>query len=167
VVAIPQNLDSADVSAELLQMVRAGVDAAAAPAAAVEVTMQLLAQTFPRWGWVGVYVLRGDALHLGPFVGPATEHTVIPVGQGVCGTAVAEDRNQVVADVTALGNYLACSTGTRSEIVVLVRHEGRVVGQIDVDSDDVGTFGPDDEAVLSAVAEVIAAPVAALANPYP
>jgi L-methionine (R)-S-oxide reductase len=155
------------VSAELIQLVRAGVDAADGPRAAVEITMQLLAETFPRWGWVGVYLLAGDRLHLGPYVGPETEHTVIPVGQGVCGTAVAEDRNQLVADVRELDNYLACSVGTRSELVVLIRHEGRVVGQIDVDSDDVGAFGSDDEAVLSAVAEVIAAPAAALARPNP
>ena len=47
----------------------------------------------PRWGWVGIYLLVGDTLVLGPFVGPPTEHTRIPVGRGVCGTAVAEDRN--------------------------------------------------------------------------
>jgi hypothetical protein len=66
----------------------------------------------------------------------------------VCGTAVAEDRNVVVDDVRELGNYLACSVGTRSEIVVLIRDGGEVVGQFDVDSDDVGAFGPADEALL-------------------
>ncbi|HYH50937.1 MAG TPA: GAF domain-containing protein, partial [Acidimicrobiia bacterium] len=74
------------------------------------------------------------------------------VGRGVCGTAVAEDRNVVVEDVRALDNYLACSPGTRSEIVVLIRDGEDVVGQFDADSDDVGTFGAIDEALLERLA---------------
>jgi L-methionine (R)-S-oxide reductase len=105
---------------------------------------------------VGVYLLVGDRLVLGPFVGPTTEHTRIPVGRGVCGTAVAEDRNIVVDDVRDLDNYLACSVGTRSEIVVLIRHGDEVVGQFDVDSDNVGAFGPADEALLEHLAALAA-----------
>lgn len=114
--------------------------------------VELLAAAHPSWGWVGIYLLVGDALVLGPFVGPATEHTRIPVGRGVCGTAVAEDRNVVVDDVRDLDNYLACSVGTRSEIVVLIRDGGEVVAQFDVDSDNVGAFGPADEALLEHLA---------------
>jgi len=116
-----------------------------------------LAAAHPRWGWVGVYLLVGDTLVLGPSVGPPTEHTRIPVGTGVCGTAVAEDRNVVVDDVAALDNYLACSVGTRSEIVVLIRDGDDVVGQFDVDSDDLAAFGPADEALLTRLA-VLAGP---------
>jgi L-methionine (R)-S-oxide reductase len=116
--------------------------------------VEALAASHPNWGWVGVYLLVGDTLVLGPYVGPATEHTRIPVGTGVCGTAVAEGRNVVVEDVTALDNYLACSVGTRSEIVVLIRDGDDVVGQFDVDSDDVGAFGPDDEALLEQLAHL-------------
>lgn len=114
--------------------------------------VQGLAAAHATWGWVGVYLLAGDTLVLGPYVGPPTEHTRIPVGRGVCGTAVAEDRNVVVEDVRALDNYLACSVGTRSEIVVLIRDGGDVVGQFDVDSDDAGAFGPADEALLERLA---------------
>src|SRR5581483_8775199 len=113
--------------------------------AALRRVVEILAATHPSWGWVGVYLLVGDTLVLGPFVGPPTEHTRIPVGRGVCGTAVAEDRNVVVEDVRHLDNYLACSVGTRSEIVVLIRDGGDVVGQFDVDSDDLAAFGPADE----------------------
>ena len=120
--------------------------------AALRAVVEHLAATHPAWGWVGVYLLAGDTLILGPYVGPATEHTRIPVGRGVCGTAVAEDRNVVVDDVRELDNYLACSVGTRSEIVVLIRDGGEVVGQFDVDSDDVGAFGPADEALLERLA---------------
>lgn len=131
---------------------------------AIAHAVRTLAAARPRWGWVGVYLVHGDELRLGPFAGPPTEHTRIPVGVGVCGTAVAQDRNVVVDDVTELDNYLACSVGTRSEIVVLIRHEGMVVGQIDVDSDDVGAFGPDDERLLEQVATRIAPAAAALAS---
>ena len=116
-----------------------------------------LAAAHPSWGWVGIYLLVGDTLVLGPFVGPPTDHDRIPVGTGVCGTAVAEDRNLVVDDVRSLDNYLACSVGTRSEIVVLIRDAGEVVGQFDVDSDDIAAFGPDDEALLEHLA-VLAGP---------
>jgi GAF domain-containing protein len=114
--------------------------------------VELLAGDHPTWGWVGIYLLVGDALVLGPFVGPPTDHARIPIGTGVCGTAVAEDRNVVVDDVRAIDNYLACSVGTRSEIVVLIRDGGEVVGQFDVDSDDVAAFGATDEALLNRLA---------------
>ena len=120
--------------------------------AALQRVVETLAGAHPSWGWVGVYLLVGETLVLGPFVGPPTEHTRIPVGVGVCGSAVADDRNQVVDDVRELDNYLACSVGTRSEIVVLIRDGGEVVGQFDVDSDDVGAFGPSDQALLEHLA---------------
>jgi GAF domain-containing protein len=122
--------------------------------AALRRVVEILAGAHPAWGWVGVYLLAGDTLLLGPYVGPPTEHTRIPVGVGVCGTAVARDANVVVDDVTALDNYLACSMGTRSELVVLIRDAGEVVGQFDVDSDDLAAFGPADEALLEALAAV-------------
>lgn len=111
-----------------------------------------LSRELPQAGWVGVYWLDRDALRLGPYVGPKTEHVRIPVGTGVCGTAVAEDRDQVVDDVRTRENYLACSPTVRSEIVVLVRQNGHVVGQIDCDSDQVGAFGTQDHAFLKMVA---------------
>jgi len=120
--------------------------------AALQGVVESLAAAHPSWGWVGVYVLVGQTLVLGPFVGPPSEHTRIPVGIGVCGTAVARDTNVVVDDVRRLDNYLACSAGTRSEIVVLIRDGAEVVGQFDVDSDDVAAFGPADEALLEHLA---------------
>lgn len=120
--------------------------------ATLQRVVEILAAAHPAWGWVGVYLLVGDTLVLGPFAGPSTDHTRIPVGTGVCGTAVAENRNLVVDDVRNLDNYLACSVGTRSELVVLIRDAGEVVGQFDVDSDDVAAFGPEDEALLGHLA---------------
>ncbi len=124
----------------------------------------LLHDARPAWDWVGVYLLAGDDLVLGPYVGDPTDHVRIPVGRGVCGTAVATGHNQVVDDVTGLDNYLACSTSTRSEIVILIRHRGEIVGQFDVDSDTPAAFCSHDEALLSALAEMAAPRSAALAQ---
>jgi L-methionine (R)-S-oxide reductase len=110
----------------------------------------------PDWDWVGIYLLAGDTLVLGPYVGAPTDHTHIPVGFGVCGTAVARDANIVVDDVRLLDNYLACSAATRSELVVLIRDAGGVTGQFDVDSDAVGAFRPEDEALLEHLAALAA-----------
>ncbi|MCO5295878.1 MAG: hypothetical protein M9921_03385 [Fimbriimonadaceae bacterium] len=85
------------------------------------------------YDWSGIYRLEGDALVLDAYVGAPTDHGRIPVGRGVCGTAVSEDRNQVVTDVRELANYLACSVSTRSEIVVLIRDGAKILGQIDID----------------------------------
>lgn len=115
--------------------------------------MQLLHDGLSHYHWVGIYWLHGDMLILGPFVGPPTDHTQIPVGRGVCGTAVAENTNQIIEDVRALDNYLACNLETRSEIVVLMRDSrGEIIGQIDVDGTEVGSFDKTDEVFLEEVA---------------
>jgi GAF domain-containing protein len=100
----------------------------------------------PRFHWTGIYELYPDAmLRLGPFVGSPTDHVFIAVGRGVCGTAVAEKRNMNIPDVRKVSNYLACSTATRSELVVLIRSGNEIHAQIDIDSHEVAAF--DDEAV--------------------
>ncbi|MEE9207250.1 MAG: GAF domain-containing protein [Gemmatimonadota bacterium] len=107
-----------------------------------------------KYDWVGIYVLEGDTLILHNYLGAVTDHERIAVGVGVCGTAVAEERNILVDDVRSLDNYLACSVETRSEIVVLIRDEaGTILGQLDLDSDTPGAFGPADEAELQVVAD--------------
>jgi GAF domain-containing protein len=107
--------------------------------------------------WSGVYRLEGQELVLDEYVGAPTEHTRIPVGVGVCGTAVARGEDQVVADVRDLENYLACSLETRSEAVVLIRRDGKVLGQIDIDGHQVGRFGEAETGLLRELADLIAA----------
>ena len=124
--------------------------------------VRLVHEAHPSWDWSGIYLLTGGVLVLGPSTAPA-DHDRIEVGEGVCGTAVSEDKNQVVEDVREVENYLACSIHTRSEIVVLIRHEGEIVGQFDIDSDAVGAFKAEDEALLEDLAEVVAPRVASLA----
>ena len=124
--------------------------------------VRLVHEAHPSWDWSGIYLLKGGVLVLGPSTAPA-DHDRIKVGEGVCGTAVSEDKNQVVEDVREVENYLACSIQTRSEIVVLIRHEGEIVGQFDIDSDTVGAFTREDEALLEELAGIIAPRVASLA----
>ena len=107
----------------------------------------------------------GETLVLGPRTAPA-DHSRIAIGEGVCGTAVSEDRNQVVEDVREVENYLACSIHTRSELVVLIRDSGKIVGEFDIDSDTVGAFGHEDEALLEEMGTLVSGRVASLAAAY-
>src|SRR5213594_3717478 len=101
-----------------------------------------------RFHWTGIYELFPDnVLRLGPFIGAPTDHVFIGVGRGVCGTAVAERRNMNIPDVRRVENYLACSTETRSELVILIRSGDTIHAQIDIDSHRVAAF--DDGAVDS------------------
>ena len=119
--------------------------------------VQVLQEGFEHYSWVGIYLVEGDDLVLGPWEGPeATEHVRIPVGQGVCGAAAASGKTEVVDDVNADPRYLACFPSTRSEIVVPIAQNGRVVGEIDIDSDRPAAFGQEDRAFLERVAELIA-----------
>ena len=110
------------------------------------------------YDWVGIYLLEDDVLVLHNYIGKVTDHTRIPVGQGVCGTAVAEERDINVADVHALSNYLACSLETVSELVVLIRDSGsgEIFGQLDLDSDRRSAFTERDERELRVVADWLA-----------
>jgi L-methionine (R)-S-oxide reductase len=118
--------------------------------------VDVLHDRFHHYSWVGIYLVEGDDLVLGPWRGPqATEHVRIPVGQGICGAAAASGRTEVVDDVGSDPRYLACFPSTRSEIVVPIVYESRVVGEIDIDSDDRAAFGDTDRAFLERVAVLI------------
>ena len=118
--------------------------------------VSVLHERVEHYTWVGVYLVEGEELVLGPWEGPeATEHVRIPVGQGICGAAAASGRTEIVDDVNADPRYLACFPSTRSEIVVPVSYEGRVVGEIDIDSDTPAAFTSDDATFLERVALLI------------
>jgi GAF domain-containing protein len=105
---------------------------------------------------VYAYMLQGSDLVLEAFSGRVTPHTRIPVGTGVCGTAVATGQDQLVADVTAVGNYLACNTETQSELVVLIRRGTTILGQLDADCDVPAGFTAAHHAALKQVADALA-----------
>jgi GAF domain-containing protein len=121
-------------------------------------TVEVLHDRFEHYSWVGIYLVEGDDLVLGPWKGPAaTEHVRIPIGHGICGSAAASGLTEVVDDVDADDRYLACFPSTRSEIVVPIVYERRVVGEIDIDSDRSAAFGTDDRKFLERVALLISA----------
>jgi L-methionine (R)-S-oxide reductase len=118
--------------------------------------VELLHDRFAHYSWVGIYLVEGDNLVLGPWKGPqATEHVRIPIGEGICGAAAASGQTEVVDDVNSDPRYLACFPSTRSEIVVPIPYEGRIVGEIDIDSDELSAFGEADRTFLERVALLI------------
>ena len=131
---------------------------AAAPNAdtAMKQTVALLKDGIPDYAWVGIYLLSGNDLVLGPYVGKPSPHTRIPLGRGICGAAAAEKATIVVDDVNADPRYLACSIETRSEIVVPIMMGARVLGEIDIDSDKPAAFGRRDRELLEPIASLLA-----------
>jgi L-methionine (R)-S-oxide reductase len=120
-------------------------------------TVDLLHNAHPRFHWTGIYELFPDnTLRLGPFIGAPTDHVFISVGRGVCGSAVAEGRDKNVPDVAKEPNYLACSSATRSELVVLIRKGESIFAQIDIDSHDVDAFDAATETEVRKVANWLA-----------
>ena len=118
--------------------------------------VETLHERFEHYSWVGIYLVEGGDLVLGPWEGPqATEHVRIPIGQGICGAAASSGVTEVVDDVNADDRYLTCFVSTRSEIVVPIAYEGKVVGEIDIDSDVPAAFGPEDRRFLERVAVLI------------
>ena len=107
------------------------------------------------YDWVGVYILSGDELILGPFKGPPTPHTVIPLSKGICGAAVREKKIINLGDVWGDDRFIACSTTTRSELVVPVWRDEDVIAEIDVDSNMPSAFSKGDENLVQTIAELI------------
>jgi GAF domain-containing protein len=128
----------------------------------LETAVRELHETNPRFDWTGIYELFPDnILRLGPFVGAPTDHVFIGVGDGVCGSAVAERRNINVPDVREVENYLACSADTRSELVVLISSGGAIYAQIDIDSHSIAAFDEQTVRDVERVADVLARAYAA------
>jgi len=132
--------------------VQQAIDEAGSATVAMERAVSVLKDAMPAYSWVGIYLLEGDELVLGPFVGKPSPHTRIPLGRGICGAAASERQTIIVDDVNADPRYLACSIETRSEIVVPIIHDGRVLGEIDIDSDTPAAFGAADRDLLEDVA---------------
>ncbi|MDD5149703.1 MAG: GAF domain-containing protein [Flavobacterium sp.] len=113
----------------------------------------LLKNSIDYYNWVGFYFRNGkkEELILGPYVGAETDHTVIPFGKGICGQVAVSNKNFVVPDVAAQGNYIACSFTVKSEIVVPLFVNGKNIGQIDIDSHVLDPFNKADERFLEFV----------------
>ena len=141
---------------DLVTAIRSAIAAAPNPDSAMRQTVRLLKDAIPYYTWVGIYLLDGDELALGPFAGKPSPHTRIPLGNGICGAAATERQTIVVDDVNADPRYLACSIETKSEIVVPIMEDDEVLGEIDVDSDAPAAFGGADRQLLEQVAALLA-----------
>lgn len=117
----------------------------------------LLENKVAHYDWVGFYFADSEQrlLHLGPYTGEATDHTVIPFGKGICGQVAVSNQTFLVDDVTAQDNYIACSMTVKSEIVVPLFVNGQNIGQIDIDSHTLNAFTEEDQLFLEALNEAL------------
>jgi len=145
--------DAKQICAELEKLEADGADLDTILQAAVE----QLHESHPLFDWTGIYELfPDDVLRLGPFIGAPTDHVFISVGNGVCGSAVAAGCTKNIPDVSKEPNYLACSTSTKSELVVLIRDDTQIYAQIDIDSHELDAFDQSTESQVEALAEWLA-----------
>jgi len=120
--------------------------------------VSLFHEKLTRYNWVGFYMIDlkdANMLVLGPFRGSMTPHTRIPLNQGICGAAASSGKTVVVDDVNKDPRYLACSIETKSEIVVPVFAQGKVIGELDIDSHFLAAFGPDDRKLCEHAAQLL------------
>lgn len=139
---------------EMNAQLKALIDGVPHPVANLANASALLWQRLERLNWAGFYLLEGETLVLGPFQGkPACIE--IPVGKGVCGTAVKEGRTLRVPDVHLFPGHIACDSASASEIVIPLLHEGRIFGVMDLDSPEKDRFSAEDQEELEAFAEIL------------
>ncbi len=125
---------------------------------ALQAICDLLRKDVPHYDWVGFYLTdpyKERQLVLGPFSGAATEHIRIAFGQGICGQAAERKQTFIVPDVSKETNYLSCSPTVKSEIVLPILKEGKVMGELDIDSHTVDAFSEEDRAFLLKVCLVV------------
>jgi GAF domain-containing protein len=142
--------------AEVEAEIRRGMSVAGSPDEALSRTVETLKRRVPHYTWVGIYLLEGDELVLGPFLGKPSPHTRIPLGRGICGAAATDKTTIIVDDVNSDARYLACSVETKSEIVVPIMRGDVVLGEIDIDSDQTAAFNDEDRRMLESVAALLA-----------
>ena len=114
----------------------------------------LLWEHLPNLNWAGFYKMIGEKLVLGPFQGK-TACIEIEIGRGVCGTAVAENKTQLVYDVHQFPGHIACDCASNSEIVVPIHINGKIWGVLDIDSPVIGRFSEEDKAGLEDFAKIL------------
>ena len=107
------------------------------------------------FNWTGFYMLKDGVLEVGPYVGPETPHKRIELNNGICGAAAREKKSIIVPDVAADERFLACSLTTRSEIVVPLKHQETIIGEIDIDSNQPSFFNHHDQDMLEKIANIV------------
>jgi GAF domain-containing protein len=141
---------------DILASLKTSIANAATADEAMRQAVAILKHQVADYTWVGIYLMEGNELVLGPFLGKPSPHTRISLNQGICGAAASRKQTIIVDDVDAEPRYLACSLDTRSEIVVPIMRGTTVLGEIDIDSDKKAAFGPSDRELLESVASLLA-----------
>jgi putative methionine-R-sulfoxide reductase with GAF domain len=118
-------------------------------------TVRVLKENFDYYSWVGIYLLEGNELVLGPYLGKPSPHTRIPLNRGICGAAASQGKSIIIPDVNADSRYLACSLETRSEIVVPIKKRDKIFGEIDIDSDKPDAFSREDQLLIEQLCSVL------------
>lgn len=122
----------------------------------VEDAVDFLYNNFKKYSWIGIYIVKNDYLVLGPWRGKqATEHTKIPIGKGICGSAAKSGKVEIIPDVNADSRYLSCFVSTKSEIVIPIKKNQKIVGEIDIDSNIKDAFTNDDKLFLEKIADML------------
>ena len=125
-------------------------------ASVLQNVVNFLYENFEKYNWIGIYIVQGDDLHLGPWKGKqATEHIKIPIGKGICGSAAESGKTEIVSDVNEDTRYLACFSSTKSEIVVPIKINDKTIGEIDIDSDNTNSFDKNDAYFLEKIADIL------------
>lgn len=114
------------------------------------------------FNWTGFYMMKDGVLEVGPYVGPETPHTRIELSNGICGAAAREKKSIIVPDVAADERFLACSITTRSEIVVPLKFEDQIIGEIDIDSNQPSFFNHQDQEMLERIANLVVERIVAI-----
>jgi len=126
------------------------------PSNVLQNVVECLYENFDKYSWVGIYIVKENELFLGPWKGEhATEHTKIPIGKGICGSAASSGKTEFIPDVKSDKRYLSCFVSTKSEIVVPIIKEDRILGEIDIDSDKINAFTDKDKEFLEKIANYI------------
>lgn len=127
------------------------------PGQVLKSAVKILRDNNESYNWVGIYLVDGDNLVLAAFAGDGeTQHVTIPIGNGICGLAAKQGETVIVPDVSKDPRYLMCFPSTRSEIVVPIKSQGRVLGEIDIDSDHLSAFTGNDQKLLEETAAILA-----------
>jgi L-methionine (R)-S-oxide reductase len=115
----------------------------------LEEVIDLLYKLFDKYTWIGIYIVKKNYLILGHWKGKqATEHKIIPIGKGICGSAAKTGKTEIVNNVKNDKRYLSCFLSTKSEIVVPIKNNNTIIGEIDIDSDNIESFNSMDKKLL-------------------
>ena len=122
----------------------------------LQMIVDLIHKNFEKYNWIGIYFVKNNNLVLGPWKGDKpTEHKIIPIGKGICGAAAISGKTEIISNVNNDNRYLSCFIETKSEIVVPIKKNNIVIGEIDIDSNEKNVFNKKDLIFLEKIADML------------